>query len=197
MSESDDEVQFDVVSDIDSGSNDTGTYVCASASTGKLRRNLLKPKSKQKQNSQPAMLGTRTNAYNVLGKKRPATESVNRGRGATRACTGNVVFYHRHWSPVDATKYPGDLAKSYELRKRLFEDNAMMGCNHCDWQHKYKPSTHFSGHLLAGCPAFRECAAWNCKDVQDALKKKIEKNVRFTVVTCLSECGSTEDDRLS
>jgi hypothetical protein len=70
MSESDDEVHFGVILDIDSGSNDTGNYVRASASTGKLRRNLLKKKSKQEQNSQPAMLGTRTNAFNVLGKKR-------------------------------------------------------------------------------------------------------------------------------
>jgi hypothetical protein len=50
MFESDDQVRFGVVSDIDSESNDAVNYVRASASTGKLRRNLLKPKSKQKQN---------------------------------------------------------------------------------------------------------------------------------------------------
>jgi hypothetical protein len=25
------------------------------------------------------------------------------------------VFYHRHWSPVDIDKYPGDLAKSCRI----------------------------------------------------------------------------------
>jgi hypothetical protein len=111
----------------------------------------------------------------------------------------DVVFYHRHWSPVDADKYLGDLAKKYELRKRLFDGISMMGRNHCDRQHRYKPSTHFSVHLFFGCPACRECATSSTKDVQDAVKKKIHKNVRscFTVVTCLTECGSAEDDRLS
>jgi hypothetical protein len=126
MSEPDDEVHFGVVSDIDSKSNDTGNYVRASASTGKLRRNLLKPKSKQKQNLQPAMLGTRTNAYNVLGKKRPGTESVNRGRGATRACKGNVVFYHRHWSLLKCKLNVGLLEDSVFLDKlcvKLLEDD--------------------------------------------------------------------------
>jgi hypothetical protein len=196
MSESDDAIQIGVVSDTDN----IGSDVCASASTSKPGRIPWQPKSKQRQKSQPAVLGTWINAYIVLGIMRPATEQVNKGRGANRACKENVVFYHRHRSPVDADKYPGDLAKSYELRKRQFDDNSMMGCNHCDWQHKYNSSTHFSDHLLSGCPAFRECAAWKSQDVQDSeKKKKIHKNVRscFTVVTCLTECGSAEDDRLS
>ena len=61
-----------------------------------------------------------------------------------------------------------------------------MCCNRCDRKHKYRPSTHFSDHLISSCPGFQQSAAWDSKDVLDAIKKQTNKIVRYSLCSSAS-----------
>ena len=93
-----------------------------------------------------------------------------------------TAWYHKHWRPLDAEKYPGDMGTDSKLRQRCFADNAPMLCLPCEkagvkHQRSFRPSTNFGNHLLHACAAFKSSPDYDCVDVARALDKVVSKKV--------------------
>jgi hypothetical protein len=141
-------------SNSDKASKSCRTAAKSTSSTASKASTSKKRPAPTQKAKQPAKVGCKTNVFTVLGQTKPKTQTLSKGRGSAKPAKARDetgIWYHAHWKPVDEEAYPGSVSDKQELRNRLFNDNAEMQCKHFDHKRKYKPTTHFKNHLLAGC----------------------------------------------